>query len=466
VLPNARFNVALNKTVDEMDDLFNDFEETSDEFDAMDNVDLLEGSIDELQRNIDLSNDMVDAFEDFDGIGGNGGAGFNVATGISFEKFAVGFHINTQFAAGGTVGISDNDLNLLKRYTELGQTLLDDVRPLYDDATAQENILLEQQSILEANEAALVELQNSGSATDADIANAQALVDSSQVAVDDAQLAYDNLLDIADQFKETQVGIDTEFGDIFNTETQSVEFDTNDLESKGRFAAIAWFEVGTTIGSKWQLESGKTVSAGVTLKSVHIELFDYVASVSSLDSDDIDGDDYRAQEDFATADLGVIVGLDPMDKWRIGATVKNITGVTIKSNEFRLPDGVEALTFEVKPQVRVGTSYNGGWYRLAADVDLTESSGPITADGEEFFQGTQYASLGAVFNAFDFVELRAGYRYNMASSEVVSEAEDSSAGLVTLGAGLFLGPVQADIGIQVSPDGDEAAGAFQTMITF
>lgn len=108
---------------------------------------------------------------------------------------------------------------------------------------------------------------------------------------------------------------------------------------------------------------------------------------------------------------------------------------------------------------------NAGWYRIAADIDVTEASGPLTSDGKEFFQGSQYGNIGVVINAWNFAELRAGYRHNFASTDVESDA-DSSSGLVTLGAGLFLGPVQADLAIQASPDGDEAGLAFQTMVTF
>lgn len=451
VLPNLRGNIVTSDSVDDIKDTFEEFEDLSDEFDSFDNVDLLEGDINQLQSQVNLSNDMVDAIQGLDGLGANGGFGVGAGIGASFKKFAIGFHMNTHFAGGGLADVTDDDIAFLRRFTDLGQTLLDDVRPLYDQAVVLENDLLDAERALE-------ELQNTPDPTPEQIAEAQALVDS-------AQLKYNEALDLAEETKVTLTTVENDFGDIFDVENQSINFDEDDLNSNGRFAAIGWFEVGTTIGSKWSLKSGKTVSAGVTVKSVHLEFYDYVANVSSLDTDDIDGDEYRNQVDFLTADIGVLVSLDPQDKWRIGATVKNISGETIESNPLRLPEGVDPLTFEVKPQVRVGTSYNGGWYRLAADIDVTEASGPLTSDGEEFFQGTQYGNLGVVVNAWNFIELRAGYRHNFASTDVASDAESSS-GLVTLGAGLFLGPVQADLAIQASPDGDEGGLAFQTMVTF
>ena len=465
VLPNVRGNLVTSKSVDDINDIFKDFEELNDEFDQMDNIDLLEGDINELNRNIELSNDMLDQVQELDGLGAHGGFGGGLALGVSFKSFAVGFHINTQFSGGGSANVSEADIALFRRFTDLGQTLLDDVRPLYDQAVLIENDLLEKEQALLQNQDAYNTLINSGNTDPATIAQAQDLINSSRDLVDAAQIQYDQALDLADQAKVAQTTVENEFGDIFDVESQSVTFQTDDLASNGRFAGIGWFEVGSTIGTKWDLKSGKTVSAGVTLKSVHLEFFDYVASVASLDTGNIDGDDYRNQVDFATADLGIIVGLDNKDKWRIGATVKNISGETIKSNPLRLPEGVEALTFEVEPQVRVGTSYNGGWFRLAADVDVTHASGPLMADGTEFFQGSQYVNLGAVINAWDFIELRGGYRHNLASADVASDAEASS-GLITMGAGLFLGPIQADIALQASPDADEIGFGFQTMITF
>lgn len=451
VLPNLRGNLVTSESVDDISDTFENFEDLTDEFDDLDNIDLLEGDVSELQNTVNLSNDMVDAIQDLDGLGANGGFGVGAGIGASFKKFAIGFHMNSQFAGGGSANISGDDLTFLRRFTTLGQTLIDDVRPKYDRALELENELL-------AAEQSLLDLQNTSNPTPEDIAAAQLIVDN-------AQVTYNEALDLAEETKVTLTTVENDFGDIFDVENQSIKFSEDDLNSNGRFAAVGWFEVGTTIGSKWALKSGKTVSAGITLKSVHLEFYDYVASAASLDTDDIDGDDYRNTVDFATADLGILVSLDPQDKWRVGATVKNVSGETIESNPLRLPEGVDPLTFEVKPQVRVGTSYNGGWYRIAADIDVTEASGPTTSSGEEFFQGSQYANIGAVINAWNFVELRAGYRHNMASTDVANDSESSS-GLVTLGAGLFLGPVQADLAIQASPDGDEAGMAFQTMITF
>lgn len=433
---NGSINVVeQGDTIDSIDA----FTEASDRFNESDNADLLDGDIEDLQKNVDNANELVSAIEDLNGIGVNGNVAVSGGLGMSFEKFAISFQMNTQVVAGGTALVAENDTNYLRRFTQLSQVLQKEVRPEYDKiraAQAQLDVLRDQ--------------YNNGNATLDDLDTAEQLLE-------DAEVAADNL-------KSELVGVNTEYSDIFDTENQTIIFDEEDLESAARFVAIGWFEAGMTIGRNWQLDSGKTLSVGTTVKSVHLEFYDYQSPAAGFDEDDIDGDDYRNSTDFLTADIGAILALDSQDKWRVGVTVKNLNGVTIKSNPVRMQEGQEELIFEVEPQVRIGTSYNGGWYRLAADVDVTESKGPHYADGTEFFQGTQYASVGAVINAWDFIELRAGYRHNLISDDELDASTSDSQGLVTAGAGIFIGPIQFDLGLQAS-DG-EVGGSLQTMITW
>jgi hypothetical protein len=65
----------------------------------------------------------------------------------------------------------------------------------------------------------------------------------------------------------------------------------------------------------------------------------------------------------------------------------------------------------IAPQVRAGIAYSAwGWVNLAADLDLTENE-PVA-----FEDATQFASLGAEVDLLNFLQLRAGYRTNLASS--------------------------------------------------
>ncbi|GAB2999243.1 conjugal transfer protein TraF [Psychrosphaera aestuarii] len=448
---NATGRVADTKDDGDSIDLFESLEEEVSNFEDLDNLDLLEGDVQSLQNTIDTANRIVSNFEDLDGAGLQSTLGFNAGFGMAFERVAISFNAMVKFDVGGTGDISQSDIDLLRRYTGLGQTLLTNVRPLYDTALAYE-------SEFEALQAELEALQNSGTATQDEINRAQELADEAEVLFTQAeQLAEDAKLD--------QTTLENDYGDIFDQNSQSIVFNEDELDSKARFAAIGWAEGGVTLASNWKLESEKTLSVGATVKAVRLEFIDYQSASSDFDEDNIDGDDYRSTKDFVTADFGAILAMDNMDKWRIGVTVKNIIGEEIESRQETLKPGQESLIYKVEPQIRVGTSYNAGWIRLAADIDLTESRGPEFANGDQFFRGSQYASFGAVLNAYDFLELRAGYRHNLAD-KVGNSTSDESDGLITVGAGLYLAGIQFDLGLQASPELDDVGGGLQAMITW
>lgn len=448
---NINGRVADAKEDGDTYDALKDFERDVNEFEDLDSVDLLESEIKNLQTTIDTSNEVINGFRDLDGAGLQSTAGLNLGFGFAFETFSLGFSALAKVDVGGTANIEQSDIDKLRRYTDLGQVLLDDVRPLFDEANRLEADFNQKLARLE-------ELRNSDSATQEEIEEAERIAEEAEVLFNEAEA-------LADDAKLTQTTIENDFGDIFDQDTQTFNFNENDLDSSARFAAIGWAEVGVTLGSKWELENDKSLSVGATLKSVHLEFYDYQSATSDFDEDDIESDDYRTTKDFVTADIGAVLSMDKMDQWRIGVSVKNIMGETISSREDSLKPGQEALTYEVETQVRVGTSYNGGWYRIAADLDLTEAKGPLYEDGTQFFKGSQYGSIGGVINAWEFVELRAGYRHNFADYEGKNETEKSD-GTVTLGAGLYLWAVQFDIGLAASPDLDDIGGGIQAMVTW
>jgi len=251
--------VEQNDAIDTMDE----FSENTDDFDGFSDVNLLEDDIELLQSNIDSANNLTDSIEKLDGAGFNLGIGVNGGLGMSFESFAMSFQVNTQVVIGGKVNVAEDDTATFRRFAELGQVLIDDVRPLYDDLAEKE-----------AELAAIQESYDAGNATQDEVNDAQLLVNEAEVIAEDA--------------KNTQVGIETEFADVFDTDSQSIKFDEGDLKSNTRLAAIAWAEAGMTVGSNWQLDGGKVLSVGATFKTVQLEFFDYQASTSGFEDDNVD----------------------------------------------------------------------------------------------------------------------------------------------------------------------------------
>ena len=90
---------------------------------------------------------------------------------------------------------------------------------------------------------------------------------------------------------------------------------------------------------------------------------------------------------------------------------------------------------------------------MAFDLDITEND-PIA-----FEDATQYAALGAEFNVFRLLQLRAGYRANLAATD-----QD----VVTAGIGFSPFAVRMDLGVMANTsDPEKEAGiAFELGVEF
>ena len=107
----------------------------------------------------------------------------------------------------------------------------------------------------------------------------------------------------------------------------------------------------------------------------------------------------------------------------------------------------------MNPMIRAGISHKTNWTKVAFDLDLTEN------DPVAFEDATQYASLGAELNVLRFVQLRAGYRANLAGS-----GQD----VMTAGIGLSPFAIHLDLGVMANVDDPEkeAGVAFEFGIEF
>ncbi len=63
--------------------------------------------------------------------------------------------------------------------------------------------------------------------------------------------------------------------------------------------------------------------------------------------------------------------------------------------------------------IRTGLAYRGSFFRLGADLDLTENESPLPLFPQ---MKSRMLSVGAEFNAFDFAQLRVGMQRNIASN--------------------------------------------------
>ncbi len=212
----------------------------------------------------------------------------------------------------------------------------------------------------------------------------------------------------------------------------------NDLNSRVFARGVAVDEIGLTLSTAFDL-GGPSLAIGVTPKSQTVQVFDYVQTVDDADSDNVDADRFTETYDDTNVDLGARLGLGAFSA---GLTVRNAI-----SNEYETTLG---NTVEIEPTARAGVAYDWGWFSLAGDVDVTENSSVGFADDNRF------ASLGATVDVLGWVQLRGGYRANLAG-----DARD----VASVGVGLSPFEVlRAEIA--VAGNDNEVGGAATVGLTF
>ncbi|MBL6242237.1 conjugal transfer protein TraF [Escherichia coli] len=184
--------------------------------------------------------------------------------------------------------------------------------------------------------------------------------------------------------------------------SQSVDKDRLTSQAFARAALIT--DVGIALATELET-AGQKWSLGFTPKFQRVDLFNYNVLVKNYDSSDFKGDRYHNTRNGINADIGASMDLD--DNWTLGLVAQNLIPRSIETKEV---NGITE-TFRIRPQVTAGVSWHNDMFTTALDVDLTPASG-FTSDSKR-----QFAAIGAEFNARKWVQLRAGYRQNLASND-------------------------------------------------
>lgn len=110
---------------------------------------------------------------------------------------------------------------------------------------------------------------------------------------------------------------------------------------------------------------------------------------------------YQSQHKKFNVDLGVAAELS--EQLTVGLVGKNLLRNKLETKAIN----DKSFTYETSPLVTAGASYRWERFTAAADVDLT----PIKAFSNQ--KGSQYAAVGAEWEALSWAKLRAGYRIDM-----------------------------------------------------
>ena len=233
------------------------------------------------------------------------------------------------------------------------------------------------------------------------------------------------------------------------TFTANDDTGSSDLNSQVHFVGIALAEVGLSFSREMSV-FGSKMAVGLTPKYVSATVFDYEANADNADSDNYDADDYT--EEYTNFNLDIGLAKDYRNGWRTGFVVKNIISQDYEAmytdpvTGNKTPTGV---TVSLKPQARFGISRTTDWTTLALDVDLTENEALGLGDK------SRYVALGAEFNAFRLVQLRAGYR---------ADTVNSDRSVASLGVGFSPLGIHMDLG--VAGNDNEVGGSFQLGFRF
>lgn len=206
---------------------------------------------------------------------------------------------------------------------------------------------------------------------------------------------------------------------------------TSAVEARGAMIT----EVGVSLAREFAV-AGNSVAFGITPKYMKIDTFDYRVDV---DTADVTLD--QGRKSYSDFNMDVGLAHDYGNNWKIGLVVKNLLAKNYTT--------VLGNSIKIDPQARWGLAYAGSVTTVALDVDLIKNK----ATGLD--PASQNISLGAEFNVLDFLQLRAGYRYN------ISDSNTSGAAL-----GVGLSPMGVHMDLAVEGSDREVGVGFQLGYSF
>ncbi len=210
-------------------------------------------------------------------------------------------------------------------------------------------------------------------------------------------------------------------------------FTANIIDSDLRIDGV----VDQNIGIALAYELDNDLIIGVSPRIQTIGLFTYRESVHDIDDEELNTDENLSEETNFNADIGLH---KTWKNWQMGLTARNVL-----SNEYVASDG---SIYEVTPQLVLGTAYQNSWFKLGVDYALDANPTLKGADGETLLGGEQMLRAGVEIDAFNFIQLRAGYKTDM---------EDIAPDMVTLGAGISpFDVINIDVALAFSAESDDA----------
>ncbi|MCD8523098.1 MAG: conjugal transfer protein TraF [Saccharospirillaceae bacterium] len=383
-------------------------------------------SLNEVQSQLNevnsVTSDLAKSLNNISGDPLRGRLGLGGALAIPSKKFAAAISMNADVTFSGRAFFTQQDQNLIQAYGLAANEYVD----IADGIPDQINAVIDT-------------LEGGNTPTPGQVTQITQ-------SVDDVQ-------DFNSSPVETAAGTIS----IFNGGKLSPEAEDAELNSQVQVVAIAVAELALSFSREFEIY-GENIAFGITPKLQKISTLHYVSEMDN--EDDIETDDIEdSREDYSKVnlDIGASYRFGSDGNWMVGVVGKNLLGgefdyaeAEVKGSPEKDYDNNPATpntplflkggSIALNPQYRAGIAYNGDWATVSFDLDLSENE-PVA-----FENPTQYAAIGAEFDIFRTLQLRAGYRTNMS----VADAE-----IVSIGFGLSPFGVHLDIAAMANPNDPE-----------
>ena len=350
--------------------------------------------------------------------------GLNIAAAIPSKKFSLAVGLTGQGVFSGKIIVPQQDTDQLRNYTSATDAYLTSAIAV---TSATNDLVIAQQT-----------LEGSPSQTNIDaVVAAASNLDAAQQALTGFNYGGDST--------------PAEDGDVVIFQNGELASSDVALDSQVHMIGAAIADINLSASRIFNI-AGKDVAIGITPKLQMVTVFDYKFE---LDGKDELGNDVEFNEDDLTENTKEYstFNMDIGAAYQFGAEKQFQAGLVIKNLMAKDFESANGETISIAPMVRAGVSHQTSWTKVAVDLDLTENH-PVA-----FESASQYLSVGAEFDVWRILQLRAGYRANLAASD-----QD----VVTAGIGFSPFAIHMDLGLMANAsDPEKEAGiAFEFGVEF
>lgn len=393
----------------------------------------LDNSISGVQaQTSDLQQTTFDLTTELDSLSGNplrGTLGINGAIAIPSKTFAAAVSVSGSAYFSGRMFFTDNDQQLFNDYAGA----IDDYAGEVKDYTGETASLAQTlQTFADLCDPSSPNFVNSP----ARLAQCQTLTTQADAKLTSTNNELDDLSSFSRTSGDTVIITTDANGNIVIAEDP-------DLTSNVQIIAVAITEIGLTLSRSFNI-AGENIAIGITPKLQTIKTFNFVTTIEDEEIDEEDVTD--TEQDFSdfNIDLGAAYQFGADKQWQVGLVARNLLSKEYQTVSNEYGSTGNTLTSEtlisLDTQFRGGVSHTTEWTVIAIDIDLMEN------DPVAFESPTQYASIGAEFDLFDTLQLRAGYRTNLSASD---------ASVASVGLGLSPFGLHLDIAAMANPNDPE-----------